>query len=117
MEVGNNYSVISKYRLQKFLSKNNKERLIFGKLLFKILSLYWICYSIVSALCFDFFGHEECGILAPQPGIEHALPALEGEVRTTESLGKFHNKLLLKINWYLSGVAPVIFKNYLQNWS
>ena len=29
---------------------------------------------------FWFFGLEACGILAPQPGIEPALPALEGEV-------------------------------------
>ena len=30
-----------------------------------------------------FFGREACGILAPQPGIEPAPPALEGEVLTT----------------------------------
>ena len=32
---------------------------------------------------FCFFGREACGILAPRPGIEPALPALEGEVLTT----------------------------------
>ena len=34
--------------------------------------------------CFMFwlFGREACGILAPQPGIEPASPALEGEVLT-----------------------------------
>ena len=32
---------------------------------------------------FRFFGHEACGVLAPQPGIEPAPPALEGEVLTT----------------------------------
>ena len=33
-------------------------------------------------LLFCFFGREACGILAPRPelGIEHAAPALEGEV-------------------------------------
>ena len=35
-----------------------------------------------------FFGHEACGILAPQPGIEPTPPALEGEVLTTGSPGK-----------------------------
>ena len=34
------------------------------------------------------FGHEACGILAPQPGIEPAPLALEGEVLTTELPGK-----------------------------
>ena len=31
---------------------------------------------------FWLFGREACGILAPQPGIEPASPALEGEVLT-----------------------------------
>ena len=35
------------------------------------------------------FGHEACGILAPQPGIEPAPLALEGEVLTTGSPEKF----------------------------
>ena len=30
-----------------------------------------------------YFGHEACGILALQPGIEPVLPALEDEVLTT----------------------------------
>ena len=33
---------------------------------------------------FWFFGHETCGILAPQPGIEPVPFALEGEILTTE---------------------------------
>ena len=37
---------------------------------------------------FWFFGCKACGILAPQPGIEPALPALEGEVLTTGPPGK-----------------------------
>ena len=32
---------------------------------------------------FQVFGHEACGILASQPGIKPALPALEGDVLTT----------------------------------
>ena len=52
------------------------------------LSLYWICYNIPSVLCFGFFGHKACGILAPRPGIEPTCPALEGEVLTTGPPGK-----------------------------
>ena len=37
---------------------------------------------------FYFFGHEACGILAPQPQIEPALPMLEGEVLTTGPPGR-----------------------------
>ena len=38
---------------------------------------------------FRFFVSEACDILAPQPGIEPAPPALEGEVLTTGPPGKF----------------------------
>ena len=37
---------------------------------------------------FFFFGQEACGLLAPQPEIKPAPPALEGEVLTTEPLRK-----------------------------
>ena len=37
---------------------------------------------------FLFFGLKGCGILAPWPGIEPALPALEGEVLATRPSGK-----------------------------
>ena len=37
---------------------------------------------------FWFFGHEACGILAPQPGIEPAPPTLEGKVLSTGPPGK-----------------------------
>ena len=40
-----------------------------------------------------FFGCEACGILARPPGIKPALPALEGEVLTTGSPGKFPSQL------------------------
>ena len=39
---------------------------------------------------FWIFGHETRGILAPQPGIEPARPALESEVLTTGLPGKSH---------------------------
>ena len=38
---------------------------------------------------FCFWGHEAFGILAPQPGVEPALPALELEVLTTGPPQKF----------------------------
>ena len=39
-----------------------------------LLNLLQCCF------CFMFFGQEACGILAPQPGMDHAPPALDGEV-------------------------------------
>ena len=37
---------------------------------------------------FWFLGPEAGGVLAPQPGIQSATPAVEGEVLTTEPPGK-----------------------------
>ena len=37
---------------------------------------------------FWFFGHEVCPILAPQPGIDPALPALDSEILMTGLRGK-----------------------------
>ena len=45
---------------------------------------------------FCFFGPEACGILAPQPGIESAPPALECEVLTTGPPGKSLNSNIFK---------------------
>ena len=58
--------------------------------LFHFLSLYWIYYNIVNVF-YEFFlggGYEACGFLAPQPEIEPAPPALEGEVLTSGPAGK-----------------------------
>ena len=43
---------------------------------------------LLHLLCFGFFGHKACGILAPQPGREPTPPALEGEVLSTVPAGK-----------------------------
>ena len=60
------------------------------------LSLYWICYNIVSML-FWFSCSEACGILAPQPGIKPTPPALEGKVLTTGPPGRSYDEdLVLK---------------------
>ena len=37
-----------------------------------------------------FFGQEACGILAPQPGMDHAPPALDGEVVFISSRSLFN---------------------------
>ena len=49
-----------------------------------LLSLLQYCFCFM----FWFFGREACGILAPQPGIKPAPPALEGPVLTTGPPGK-----------------------------
>ena len=38
--------------------------------------------------CFTVFGHEACGILVPQAGIEPTSPVLEGGVLTPGPLGQ-----------------------------
>ena len=43
-----------------------------------------------------FFGHEACGIPAPQPRIKHVPPALEGEVLTTGLPGKSQKTVSLR---------------------
>ena len=50
-----------------------------------LLNLLQYCFCF---MFFGFFGHKACRILAPQPGIESAPPALEGEVLTTGPPGK-----------------------------
>ena len=59
----------------------------------KKLFLMWTIFKVfiefvTILLLFWFYGHKACGILAPQPGIEPAPAALEGEVLTTGSPGK-----------------------------
>ena len=49
---------------------------------------YFFCFMFFFCFLFFFFGQEACGLLAPQPEIKPAPPALEGEVLTTEPLRK-----------------------------
>ena len=51
------------------------------------LNLLQYCFCYLYSVFF-FFGCEACGILDPQPGIESALPVLEGKVLTTGLLEK-----------------------------
>ena len=59
-------------------------KLFFGPFLKSLLNFlqYYFCFMLW------FFGPEACGILAPQPGIEHALLRLEGEILPTGPPGK-----------------------------
>ena len=59
-----------------------------------IFKVYWICYSIVSVLC---FGCEAGEILALQPGSEPTSSALGGEVSTTGTAKGSPPRMLLKI--------------------
>ena len=56
---------------------------------------------------FWIFGPEACGILAPQPGIEPAPPALEGKVLTTGLPGKSPLFWIIVLSGYIprSGIA------------
>ena len=81
-----------------FLSGNWRE--VFCCLFFKIF-LMWIIFKVfieffmvllplfyINIYIYGFYGHEACGILAPQPGIESTPSALEGKVLTTGLSGK-----------------------------
>ena len=60
---------------------------------FLMWTIFKICIKFATILLrfmFWFFGREACGILAPQPGIEPAPPALQGKVLTTGPSGKSH---------------------------
>lgn len=48
----------------------------------------WTVFIEFVTILFLFFGHEACGILAPQPGTEPVLLALEGKVLITRLPGK-----------------------------
>ena len=60
---------------------------------------------------FWFFGCKGCGILAPPPGIEPALPALEGEVLTTGPPGKSQNLSFYMHACYLREVTNAEFNH------
>ena len=65
------------------------DRLLIWLIDFQILNLP--CITRRNPLLFLYIGQEACGILAPQPGIKPAPPALEDEVVTTGPPGKWQN--------------------------
>ena len=87
------------------------EHYLKGFFLFFPLSLYWICYSIVSLLCFGFLAARHVGSLVSQPGIKSPPPALESKVLTTGLLGKSQELVLLKqvTSFSLSGAFTIVF--------
>ena len=54
-------------------------RLFFNLSFFKVFIEFVTVLLLFYVFPFFFFGYEACGILAPQPGIEPVLPAMEGE--------------------------------------
>ena len=55
---------------------------------------------------FWFLGHETCGIIAPQPGIEPSPPELEGEVLTTGLPGK--SQIVQVLTWRKKLALPCV---------
>ena len=55
---------------------------------------------------FWFFDHEACGILAPWPGIEPALPALEGVVLTEGQPERPLDCFTFSVFLYLLDIVP-----------
>ena len=74
--------------------------------IFKVLNLLQYCFCSI----FCFFVHKACGILAPQPGIEPATPALKGEVSTTGPPRKSNH---ISIKCFLFKF-PFLFKSPIQ---
>ena len=65
---------------------------------------YRICYNIASVLCFVLsFGCEACGVLVSLIGMDPIPPALEGEILTTESPGRFQQLTLYLFKLFLIG--------------
>ena len=70
----------------------------------------WLTATV---LYFGFFGPEACEILAPQPGVETSLPALEGEVLTPGPPGSplnsvFGQLFILFHELYIQGSSLVL---------
>ena len=86
----------SPWRIQDHFSASRCLILLFSFLLdFLMWNMFKVFIVTILLLFYVFFGHEACGIIAPQPridaprpGIESAPPALNGEVLTTEPPGK-----------------------------
>ena len=82
----------------------------YGPLLKYLLNLL----NIASILCFGFFGHEVCRILAPWPEIEPTLLSLEGRVLTSGLLGKSLAHILIRQTEYFQ-LSP--FQVPLPHWN
>ena len=75
--------------------------IFFLRFFFLMWTIFKVFIEIVTILLLfyvRFFGHKACGILAPQPGIEPAPPALEGEILTAGPPGKSITSYLMMSN-------------------
>ena len=59
------------------------------------MTIFKVFIEFVTILFLFYVGHEACGIIAPQPGIEPAPPALEGKVLTTGPPGKSQKSFII----------------------
>ena len=66
------------------LEQKKKKKISVLFFLESLLNLLQDCFCFM----FWFFGHEACGILVPQPGMELTSPVLEGKVLTPGPPGK-----------------------------
>lgn len=62
--------------------------------------------SVALLFLFWCFGHEACGIFAARPRIEDTLPALKGQVLTTEPPGRSQEGSFVCIHVIISSEAP-----------
>ena len=72
------------------------------KVFIKFVTIVLLFYVCVCVYIYIYISCEACGILAPQPGIKPAPPALESKDVTTELLGKSHPCILEDHLWLLS---------------
>ena len=92
-------TVLGTYSLKYVILLGFFFKIIFGcrPFLKFLLNLLQYCFCFL----FFFFGHEAQGILDSHPGVEPALPALEGEVLTTGLPGKFQGVILFETEFIL----------------
>ena len=91
---------------------------IYQSFLKKLIGFFFFFFVTLLLLfyVFWFFGHEACGIPAPHPGIEHAPPALEGEVPTTGLPGKSRLLFLIQkfpFQKYSQSILTYLHRDYL----
>ena len=92
--IGLLYSSENKQTIATLNSMGHSFFFLIGTIYFEV---FIECVTILLLLYVLFFGYETYGILAAQPGIEPASPALEDEVLTTGPPGLSHNMTLTNI--------------------
>ena len=128
-EQGNNVTLLLYYRRRLYFVYPSWKITAISLILFLFLSLMWTTFlkSLLNSLqyyfcfCFCFFGCKVCGILASEPGINPAPPALEGEVLTTGTPREVpHFISLLLIYLYIernSQMISVRLNEFSRSWN